>query len=98
MTSQASWHTPVIPALGRQKQEDLEFKAVLDRLASLGYTGPRLKIKTKQNDKETSLCLAKTLERDTQQSTTPPLSLGYAFYNGLNKVITMYSFKKKKAQ
>lgn len=79
MTSQASCHTPVIPALGRQKLEDLEFKAILDyRLASLGYTGPRLKIKTKQNDKETSLCLAKTLERDTQQSTTPPLSLGYA--------------------
>jgi hypothetical protein len=29
--SQVWWYTPVIPALGRQKQEDLVFKA------SLGY-------------------------------------------------------------
>jgi hypothetical protein len=41
------WHKPVTPALGRQRQEDLEFEA------SLGCIGvPTSKKKKKKNNKE----------------------------------------------
>jgi hypothetical protein len=55
--SWAWWHLPVIPALGRQSQEDREFKA------SLGYTArPCLEIKKKKKKKINNL---KFLVKDT---------------------------------
>jgi hypothetical protein len=38
-TSQVWWQTPIIPALGRLRQEDLEFKASLGFIASSGQPG-----------------------------------------------------------
>jgi hypothetical protein len=45
MKSQVWWHTPIIPALGRPRQEDYKFKA------SLGYRAKSF-LKNKHNSKK----------------------------------------------